>query len=101
MSILHRLHSNGVVLGAYANRLIPIPPPSHTMADSEVNSGSTATGLSTNGMPHPLRTDLLPEQYYCDFVQDWVQNYNVRIIGGCCGITPKHIDYLHHKFKCE
>jgi S-methylmethionine-dependent homocysteine/selenocysteine methylase len=101
--MMHRLRSNGVVLGAYANRLTPVEP-INVVADSVLvknpkHGGNVVTAASTDVTPHPLRTDILPEQYYFDFVADWVINYNVRIVGGCCGITPRHIEYLHHKFN--
>jgi S-methylmethionine-dependent homocysteine/selenocysteine methylase len=100
-SLLHRLHSNGIALGAYANRLIPIPD-AH---DKERNDHEAHRHDNINtdviAQPHPLRIDLLPEQYYVDFVRDWVTKYNVHLIGGCCGITPAHIAVLHEKFNDE
>ena len=72
------LKSEGVLLGAYANRLTPVDP-NWTMADSEA--------------PQPLRKDLDPAQYCNDFVARWV-DLNVRVVGGCCGISPQHIAYL-------
>jgi homocysteine S-methyltransferase len=67
-------------IGAYANRLTPIAQ------DWE---------LATSEAPQEMRTDLTPEQYYSDFVSKWVNDYGASIIGGCCGITPEHIAYLH------
>lgn len=103
-SILQRLHSNGIALGAYANRLIPIPDSHDTNSNNDeaiyrANNDNNNDTSTSSAQPHPLRTDLLPEQYYMDFVHDWVTKYNVHLIGGCCGITPAHIAVLHEKLK--
>jgi S-methylmethionine-dependent homocysteine/selenocysteine methylase len=74
----------GIFLGAYANRLPPVAP-DWTMAESDG--------------PMPMRDDLLPEEYYEKFVLIWLKDYNVQIVGGCCGITPDHIAYLRSKIK--
>ena len=68
-----------LILGAYANRLIPVDP-NWTMADSDG--------------PHPFRKDLVPKEYYDKFVSTWINEYNVQLVGGCCGISPEHIQYL-------
>ena len=77
-SLTQTLNSEGVLLGAYANRLTQVDP-NWTMADSEA--------------PQPLRTDLDPAHYCTDYVARWVA-LNVQIIGGCCGISPEHISYI-------
>jgi methionine synthase I (cobalamin-dependent) len=69
-------------LGAYANRLTPVPS-GWTMAESEG--------------PQPMRGDLSPREYYDKFISSWIQDYNVQIVGGCCGITPDHIAYIRSK----
>ena len=38
-----------------------------------------------------------PEMFYND-MYNWINVYNLKIIGGCCGIGPKHIQLLHNKF---
>ena len=80
MDLSSRLQDTGIRLGAYANRLTAVPP-EWTLADSTA--------------PQPLRQDLDEQHYWKDFVQIWISEYNVKIVGGCCGITPKHIAYLH------
>lgn len=106
VSLLHRLRSCGIALGAYANRLIPIPnstsPDSVLESTSIRNSGDeniTTNSTGTSDTPQPQRNDISPGQYYIDFVQEWVTNFNVSIIGGCCGISPRHIKLLHEQFK--
>lgn len=71
------LSEQGVILGAYANRLTPVPD-NWTMADSEE--------------AQPMRNDLGPERYH-EFVSKW-RGLGVQIVGGCCGITPEHIAYM-------
>ena len=76
----NRLQDTGIRLGAYANRLMAVHP-EWTLAESTA--------------PQPLRQDLDEHHYWNDFVQIWISKYNVKIVGGCCGITPEHIAYLH------
>jgi S-methylmethionine-dependent homocysteine/selenocysteine methylase len=78
-ALSNRLQASGVMLGAYANRLTPVPT-DWTLADSAA--------------PQAARTDLDPEHYYTDFVAAWVNELNVKVVGGCCAMTPKHIAYL-------
>jgi len=78
-ALCETLSTEGVLLGAYANRLTPVDP-NWTMEDSEA--------------PQPLRTDLDPVHYCDDFAVRWV-DLNVQVVGGCCGISPQHIAYLN------
>jgi S-methylmethionine-dependent homocysteine/selenocysteine methylase len=78
---LQRIHTSSVTcaLGAYPNRLTEISP-DWTMAES---SG-----------PQPFRVDL-DVHHYAQLVQSWRDKYPLlRIVGGCCGITPEHIAYV-------
>jgi len=75
------LNENRIRLGAYANRLTPV---------------ASDWSLEGSDGPQPMRRDLDPQRYW-EFVQDWIANYNVTMIGGCCGITPEHIAYLKSK----
>jgi S-methylmethionine-dependent homocysteine/selenocysteine methylase len=77
-----RLRPYGTRLGAYANRLTPVPP------------GWTMEGSSE---PQPFRADLDPVEYG-DIVETWIRSFGVTIVGGCCGITPQHIQHLHDRF---
>jgi homocysteine S-methyltransferase len=78
------LTERGICLGAYANRLTPVAS-DWTMAESD---GA-----------QPMRDDLSPQVYHDKFVSRWIQDYNVQIVGGCCGITPDHIAYIRSKVK--
>jgi len=73
-----------VVLGAYANRLTPIPD---------------QWTLASSSEPQSMRNDLSPCQYFHKFVSTWLNDFNVQIVGGCCGITPEHIAYIHNQLK--
>jgi S-methylmethionine-dependent homocysteine/selenocysteine methylase len=68
-----RLRMANVCLGAYANRLTAEAPDWTFEGSPE---------------PQPLRTDLDPAHY------SEINDYHVKIIGGCCGITPEHIAHL-------
>jgi S-methylmethionine-dependent homocysteine/selenocysteine methylase len=76
----------GVLLGAYANRLTPVDP-SWTLAESDASQ--------------PFRADLSEQDYWGNFIQVWVQDYGVQIVGGCCGITPEHISYISTRLKSD
>ncbi|KAG1685385.1 hypothetical protein DVH05_008427 [Phytophthora capsici] len=69
-----RLHSRGVRLGAYANRLTAIPDD---------------WALAEFSEPQSMRTDVAVERYV-GFVSQWIE-LGAEIIGGCCGIGPEYI----------
>lgn len=74
------------VLGAYANRLTPVAPD---------------WSLEESAAPQPMREDLSPERYCTQFVEQWVRDcQQLRIVGGCCGMTPEHIAALKRSFCC-
>jgi S-methylmethionine-dependent homocysteine/selenocysteine methylase len=77
-----RLDSSGVRLGAYANRLTPV-----------VSDWS----LETSDGAQTMRKDVGPLQYYQDFCSVWTRDLNVKMVGGCCGITPEHIALLRDR----
>jgi homocysteine S-methyltransferase len=79
-----QLDDSDIVLGAYANRMTDIDP-EWTLADSEE--------------AQPFRKDLNEEQYW-SFVESWIDpSIGVKIVGGCCGITPEHIVYIREKLN--
>jgi methionine synthase I (cobalamin-dependent) len=73
-------------MGAYANRLTAVDP-NWTMAESDA--------------PQPARKDLNEQQYWRDFINPWMSQYGVKLVGGCCGITPEHISYMSSRLKEE
>jgi len=77
-----RLQQSQVLLGAYANRLTVVDP-NWTFAESEA--------------PQPFRDDLDETHYWTDFVRLWTSNLGVKLVGGCCGMTPEHIAYIHSR----
>ena len=62
-----------------ANRLTPVPD-GWTMEDSPE--------------PQTIRKDIDPKEYLNQFVSKWVNELNVKIVGGCCAITPEHISFI-------
>ena len=78
------LDKSRCVLGAYANRLTAVAS-DWTMADSDG--------------PQPMRKDLLPSSYCTDFVEKWFREWNVQVVGGCCGMTPEHIALLNSRLR--
>ena len=71
---------DGILIGAYANRLTPVDP-NWTLAESEI--------------AQPMRDDMTPQKYCDEFASPWKNRLGVQLIGGCCGITPQHIKYLN------
>eukprot|EP00934_Nitzschia_sp_Nitz4_P001770 Nitzschia sp. Nitz4//scaffold8_size234185//150466//151828//NITZ4_001274-RA/size234185-augustus-gene-0.246-mRNA-1//1//CDS//3329559857//1770//frame0 len=82
--LVQSLDRANIRLGAYANRLTPVDP-NWTLAESEV--------------AQPFRPDLDPPDYWKRFVQPWIQTYGVRMVGGCCGIAPEHIQYIAEQLE--
>lgn len=98
-----RLRSYQILLGAYANRLTPIlgddPSTSSSGIPQPLQTDMSpilgdAPSTSSSCIPQPLRTDLTPSQYFHDFIQPWIEEYNVQMIGGCCGVSPQHIAFI-------
>ena len=78
-SLQSLLKEKHVVLGAYANRLTPVPD---------------QWSLESSEEAQAMRDDLSPKLYFNDFVQVWVNELGIQMIGGCCGITPEHIQFI-------
>jgi S-methylmethionine-dependent homocysteine/selenocysteine methylase len=68
---------SGVRVGVYANAFIEV---------------QSAPGQAANETLSVLREDLTPERYAA-FAREWLAA-GATIVGGCCGITPQHIEAL-------
>jgi S-methylmethionine-dependent homocysteine/selenocysteine methylase len=71
------LRAAGVRLGAYANRLTPVP-------EDFAMAATTA--------PQAMRGDMSPERYV-DIAKAWAA-LGAELVGGCCGIGPEYIAAL-------
>ena len=69
------------MIGAYANAF--------PLMDEEYEA--------SNASVHQLRQDITPEAYL-RYAEQWVKS-GAEIIGGCCGITPGHIELLANSLK--
>lgn len=58
--------------------------------------GAYANGFVTATEGSGEYRDLTGAEYYEQFVHTWIQN-GACIVGGCCGIFPKHIAHIHTK----
>jgi S-methylmethionine-dependent homocysteine/selenocysteine methylase len=79
ISLQDQLDERHLLLGAYANRLTPVPD---------------QWSLETSEEAQAMREDLSPNVYFDQFVNIWVNDLEVQVIGGCCGITPEHIQFI-------
>jgi len=77
-----QLQQSKIVLGAYANRLTDIDP-NWTLEASEASQ--------------PFRLDLSTEQYYGTYLEYWMDQLDVKIVGGCCGFFPEDIRQIRDK----
>jgi S-methylmethionine-dependent homocysteine/selenocysteine methylase len=68
---------SAVLVGVYANAFIEV---------------QNAPGQAANETLSVLREDLTPDRYAA-FAQEWLAA-GATIVGGCCGITPQHIQSL-------
>lgn len=75
-----RAMSDDIAIGAYPNAF------SETKRTHDANEGLSE-----------LRTDITPDRL-CAYAEQWIQS-GATIIGGCCGITPDHIQALSNRFK--
>ena len=76
---LPKLQSLGVTTGAYANGFVSV---------ESLYPGETVSTLQR-------RQDLAPAQY-AEFAMQWF-GQGARIIGGCCEVTPEHIQAVKAK----
>lgn len=49
-------------------------------------------------MPHWQFEDVIEPETLAKFARTWVDD-GVQILGGCCGLSPKHIAALHKEFR--
>lgn len=83
-SLQQLLKRTDIKLGAYANRLTPVPD---------------QWSLEESEEAQAMREDLSPPEYFNKFVNIWVNDFGVQLVGGCCGITPEHISYMSSHFR--
>ena len=50
-------------------------------------------------MPDWQFVDIIPEAEYVDLAKQWAEQFDLAMIGGCCGIGPSHIAALRAAFK--
>ena len=76
-------------LGAYPNGFNPIPE-KWTLDSSHFIT---------------LRSDITPKALYDKFYKKWIEKYyekkRLRLLGGCCRITPPAIKYMVDNIKKE
>jgi S-methylmethionine-dependent homocysteine/selenocysteine methylase len=80
--LLAKIRAANIRLGAYANRLTPVPE-------------DYAIAQTTH--PQEMRTDVRVERY-TEFARQWVA-LGAELIGGCCGVGPKYIADLKRCFQ--
>jgi S-methylmethionine-dependent homocysteine/selenocysteine methylase len=74
------LRSARVRLGAYANRLAPVPED---------------FAMATSAAPQPMRDDMEPARYV-EIAGQWAA-LGAELVGGCCGIGPEYIETLRRR----
>ena len=79
-----KLLEEGILTGAYANRLTPVDPD---------------WSLAGSDAPQATRNDLSKERYSQEFVSSWVNDFGATVVGGCCGITPAYIEHIHKNLR--
>ena len=50
-------------------------------------------------MPDWQFVDIIPEAEYVELAKQWAEQFDLAMIGGCCGIGPSHIAALRAAFK--
>ena len=77
-----KIRANNIRIGAYANRLNPVPED---------------FAIANTAEPEAMRSDLSVERY-TQFAQQWVA-LGADLIGGCCGVGPEYITDLRRCFR--
>lgn len=60
--------------------------------------GAYANGFCTAESGCGEYRDLSPEQYYEEFASKWIAS-GATLVGGCCGVFPRHIAHLKKSLK--
>jgi len=79
--VMPQLANCGLPFGAYANGFVSV---------DALPNGSTVDALER-------RSDVTV-QAYTDWALQWIEA-GASLVGGCCEITPAHIDYLHQTLE--
>ena len=70
-----------IPFGAYGNGFVSVEPLAHGQSVSKLEA----------------REDLSPVKY-ADHVEDWISR-GATIVGGCCEISPSHIQEIKHRLS--
>lgn len=54
------------------------------------------------GIQHEWEFDnIIPPEDYAEQAMRWIQDYQVKIVGGCCGTRPEHIEALSRRIAVD
>lgn len=45
--------------------------------------------------------NVIPPEDYADLVMHWIRDYQLKVVGGCCGTRPEHIEALGRRLLIE
>ena len=45
--------------------------------------------------------NVIPPEDYADLVMRWIQDYQLKVVGGCCGTRPEHIEALSRRLLID
>jgi S-methylmethionine-dependent homocysteine/selenocysteine methylase len=65
----------------------------------DLRIGAYANGFCNAKAGSTEYRDLSPEQYYEEFASKWIED-GATIIGGCCGVFPRHIAHMTQCLRC-
>ena len=68
-------------------------PPGRIVREA-VSSSEYSEHLLVLDEPQAMRSYLLLCEYYDRFIDPWIKEHDLIIVGGCCGIMPEHIRYI-------
>jgi len=70
--------------------MVEAMPRLKAMTPPGIGVGGYANGFVTAASGEGSYRDLGTSEYYTDFVSKWVSS-GADVVGGCCGIFPRHI----------
>lgn len=72
---------------------MPMDIMEHALDVLKDTAGDIPIGAYANIFPEKSKAVITHEDY-ASRMQDWVAKYELKIVGGCCGTTPRHIEKL-------
>ncbi len=85
---MNKLNVSGMLVNCIRPEIIP------NLLEIMKSVSKAPIGTYANILPDKKFTNKISDNEYADIVQQWIQKFDLKFVGGCCGATPKHIEKM-------